>query len=152
MGSRISITSNDTLSINARPLTDFADADCAALTFPNEIATMKTGKNGNTIYSQNQTGKNCELVLRLLRGSPDDKFLNSLRISQSSDFAGMIPLIGEFIKRVGDGSGNMTSDIYLMTGGVFSKNPEAKTNAEGDTEQSIVIYTIKFANSDRAIA
>ena len=60
-------------------------------------------------------------------------------------------LEGELVKRVGDGQGNITTDTYLVTGGVFTKNVEVKSNAEGDTEQSVAVYTIHFGNNTRTL-
>lgn len=141
----------DTVLINNRVITDLADADCVALTFPNDIANVKTGKNGNSIYGFNATGKQCEVVMRVVRGSADDKFLNNLIAQQQLNFAGFILMIGEFTKKLGDGSGTISSDTYIMSGGIFSKAIEAKSNVEGDTEQSICMYHLKFSNAPRVI-
>lgn len=147
----IAMTGNDTAIINNRLLTDLADVNVVELTFPNNIAAVKTGKNGNSIYSFNSTGKVCEVKLRILRASPDDKFLNGLLITQNQDFAAFPLMIGQFIKKVGDGTGTVTADTYVMSGGIFTKQVEAKSNVEGDTEQSVSIYTLQFSNSPRAI-
>lgn len=147
----VAVSSNDTIKINNKILADFADGDIGVLTFPNELASIKTGKNGNSIYAINETGRQSELVLRLIRGSSDDKFLASQLSAQKNNFSGFILLTGEFIKRVGDGTGNIVSDTYIMSGGIFTKEVEAKSNVEGDTAQSVSVYTIKFANSPRCI-
>ena len=151
MANSVSLTGNDTLKLRDRIFADFADADYASLTFPNDIAALKTGKDGNTIYALNETGRQAELVLRVLRGSADDKFLQNLLAAQRNDFSGFVLLEGEFVKRVGDGKGNVTQDTYLVTGGVFTKNVEVKSNAEGDTEQSVSVYTIAFGNNTRTL-
>ena len=143
----VALSGNDTVSLNNQILVDFADANCAELTFPNEIANVKIGKNGNAIYGLNTTGQMAELKLRMLRGSSDDKFLNQLLVDQQNNFAGTILIFGEFIKKIGDGKGNITNDTYVTSGGVFIKIPEAKTNVEGDSEQSVTIYTIRFSNN-----
>lgn len=147
----VAVSSNDTIKINNKILADFADGDIGVLTFPNELASIKTGKNGNSIYAINETGRQSELVLRLIRGSADDKYLASQLSSQKNNFAGFILLTGEFIKRVGDGTGNIVSDTYILSGGIFTKEVEAKSNVEGDTAQSVSVYTIKFSNAPRAI-
>lgn len=147
----VALSGNDTLSLNNQVLVDFADGNCAELTFPNDIANVKTGKNGNSIYGLNESGKQAELKIKVLRASADDKFLNNLLQQQQNNFAGTVLLIGQFIKKIGDGLGNITSDTYVTSGGVFVKIPEAKTNVEGETDQSTVTYTIRFANSPRAI-
>ncbi len=147
----ISLSGSDTVVINNRSLADLADGNCVELTFPNDIANLKTGKNGNSIYGLNESGRQAEMKLRLIRGSADDKFMNGLLANQQLNFAGTVLLIGQFIKKVGDGQGNITSDTYITSGGVFSKQVEAKTNVEGETEQSVAIYTIRFSNAPRAI-
>ncbi len=150
MGS-VAMSGSDTLSINNYVFADFADGDVAELTFPTEIATVKTGKNGNSIYGLNETGRQAELKIKVLRASADDKFLNSLLAQQQINFAGFPLMIGQFIKKIGDGQGNITSDTYVTSGGVFSKQVDGKTNVEGDTAQSTSTYTIRFSNAPRAI-
>lgn len=149
--SAVALSGSDTININNRVLTDLADGNCVEMTFPNDIANVKTGKNGNSIYGLNESGKQCEVKVRILRGSADDKFLNGLLAQQQANFAGTVLLIGQFIKKIGNGQGNITSDTYIMGGGIFTKIPEAKTNVEGETEQSIAIYTIRFSNAPRVL-
>lgn len=149
--STVAMSGNDTVVINNRSFADFADGNVVELTFPNEIAMVKTGKNGNSIYGLNETGKQCEMKIRLVRGSADDKFMNDLLAQQQANFAGFPLLIGQFIKKVGDGTGNVTSDTYITSGGVFTKQVEAKSNVEGDSEQSVSIYTMKWSNAPRAL-
>lgn len=150
--STIALSGNDTISINNTIMTDLADGNVAELSFPNDIANVKTGKNGNSIYGLNESGKQCEVKLRVVRGGSTDKFLLSLLAQQQANFAGTVLMIGQFIKKIGDGAGNITSDTYIMSGGIFVKIPEAKSNTEGETEQSIAMWTLKFANAPRAIS
>lgn len=147
----LSMTGSDSVKINNRILSDFADEDIASATFPNEIATVKTGKNGNSIYALNESGRQSEVVLRLIRGSGDDKFMNGILASQLNDFASFVLMQGELVKRVGDGKGNVTSDTYIMSGGIHTKPVEVKVNATGDTDQSVAVYTLKFANMPRTL-
>lgn len=149
--STMALSGDDTIQINGNVLTDLADENCVEVTFPNDIAQLKTGKNGNTIYGQNEMGNNCEIKFRIIRGSADDKFMNNLLLQQQANFAGTVLMIGEFVKKIGDAAGNITSDTYILSGGVFTKIPEAKTNASGDTEQSVTMYTTKFALAPRAL-
>jgi hypothetical protein len=150
--STVSLSGNDTVIINNRVFTDFSTGDVAHITFPNEIANVKTGKNGNSIYSFNATGKQCELKMKIIRGSGDDKYLNSILAQQQANFAGFTLMFGEFVKKLGDGSGNIASDTYEMGGGIFVKIPEAKSNQEGDTGQSEIEYSFKFSNAPRTIS
>lgn len=146
-----SLSGQDTIVINNRVFTGLADQNYVELTFPNDIAGVKTGKNGNSIYGFNESGRQCEVKVKLLRGSTDDQFLNNLLSQQQANFAGTVLLQGQFIKKIGDGAGNITSDTYIMSGGVFTKIPEGKSNAEGETDQSVVMYTIKFSNAPRIL-
>lgn len=147
----VSMTGADTIKINGRILNDLADADAVALTFPNDIAQVKTGKNGNSLYALNETGKQAEMVIRLVRGGADDKFMNNLLAQQQANFAGFVLMVGEFVKRLGDGQGNIASDTYITSGGIFTKFVEGKQNVEGDTEQSVSMYHLKFSNAPRVI-
>jgi hypothetical protein len=150
--STVSMTGSDTIMINNRILSDLADGEVVGLTFPNAIANVKTGKNGNSIYGLNESGKQCEVKIRLIRGSADDKFLNNLLANQQANFAGFPLMIGEFIKKIGNGAGKISLDTYIMSGGVFDKQVEAKSNVEGEVEQSVSVYSIRFSNSPRVIA
>lgn len=149
--STIALSGNDTVIINNRILADFADGNVAELDFPNDIAVVKTGKDGNSIYGLNETGKQADVKVRLIRGSADDKFLNGLLANQQQNFAGFPLMIGEFVKKIGDGAGNIKSDTYIMSGGIFVKQVPAKSNVEGDSEQSVSIYSLKFSNAPRVI-
>lgn len=145
------MSGTDTITLNNRVFTDFADDNVGELTYPNEIAKIKIGKNGNAIYAFDTTGQACDFKMRLLRGGSDDKFLNGLLSLQQGNFPGFPLMIGQFVKKMGDGKGNIGSDIYVLSGGIFSKNVEAKSNVAGDVEQSVSIWMIKFANAPRAI-
>lgn len=150
MGS-VALTGKDTIKINGRIITDTADGDASVLSFPNELMTVKTGKNGNSIYAFNYSGRQCELALRVLRGSADDKFLLGLLNGQNNDPAAMTLLVGEFTKVIGDGLGAITSDTYVLTGGVFKKPVDVKENVDGDVEQAVAVYTLAFSNAPRTI-
>ena len=149
--SSVALTGSDTIILYDRLITDLADGDVGMLDFGQEIATLKTGKNGNSIYSLNETGRQADLTLRIVRGSPDDIFLNGKLAQQQANFAGTILAYGQFIKKIGDGKGEISSDTYNMGGGIYKKMVGAKSNAEGDTEQSVSVYVIGFSNAPRAI-
>ena len=147
----IAMSGNDSVIINNRILADFADGEIASIRFSGEIASMRTGKNNNSIYAINNSGRQAEVNIRVIRGGADDKFLNNLLNTQNNNFAGFALMNGEFVKKIGDGKGNITSDTYIMAGGIFTKFVEAKSNTEGDTEQSVAIYTLRFSNGPRTI-
>ena len=147
----ISLTGADTISIDGIPLVDLGDGDVGSLTFPNSLTETKKGKNGNGIIALNESGDIAELTLRVLRGSLDDATLNSRLVLMKQDFASFSTVVGEIIKKMGDGQGNVTNDIYNLSGGSFSKRTEVTSNVEGNTDQALAIYTITFLNSSRAL-
>ncbi len=148
---QMALTGNDSVIINDYILTAFAEGDTGAFSFPNKLVEVKVGKNGNAIFAFNAMGLLSEATLRLIRGSADDKFLNSLQKAYINDPASFVPIHGEFIKRVGDGKGNVTNDSYVFAGGVLPNLPETKENVAGETEQAVAIWKITFANSDRSL-
>lgn len=146
-----SLTGNDTIVIGGRVINNLADGDVGELKFPNEIAAVKSGKNGNTIYALNATGFQVDLTLRVIRGSDDDNYLNGILAFQIQDFASFQLLDGQVVKRVGDGRGNVANDSYLMSGGVFVRQVDTASNVEGNTDQSVSIYNLRFGNGQRAV-
>ena len=146
------LTGGDTITINLRPLNDLADDDTCTVSFPNELCSVNSGKNRNTIYALNETGNNAEVTLRVIMGSSDDKFLNGLLASQQADLPAFTLMTGTFIKRVGDGNGKVTYNSYPLQGGVFTKLPDVKENVTGDKEQAIITYNLKFALAPRVLA
>jgi hypothetical protein len=149
--STVAMSGNDSVVLNNRIFTDMADNDFAMLRFPDKIANIKIGKNGNAIYSLNESGKRAEFELRLVRGSADDKFMANLLLQQQNNFPSFPLMFGEFIKLVGDGQGNITNDTYITSGGIFVQQVDAKSNASGDSDQSVSVYKLEFANSPRAL-
>lgn len=147
----VSLTGNDTVVIAGLVLADLADGDFFTFTFDADLANLKRGKNGNAIFALNAMGVVASATLRLIRSSEDDKALDSLLQQQLQDFAAFELLDGIFVKRVGDGAGNVSADTYRMSGGIFKRQVDAKSNAEGDTEQSVSVYRFEFANGERAV-
>lgn len=147
----VAMSGNDSVILNNHVFNDFGAGDYASLKYPDKIATVRIGKSGNAIYGLNQSGKKAELEMHLIRGSADDKFLSALLLQQQNNFPGFPLIFGEFIKLVGDGQTNITNDTYIVSGGIFVNQVDAKSNAEGDTDQSMVVYRIDFANAPRAI-
>lgn len=147
----VALTGADTIQIDSRVLADLADADAVRIEYPDDIAVVKRGKNGNTIYAFNEMGGRVECVVRVLRGSSDDKYLNSRLQAMKNDFSQFSLMTGSFSKRVGNGAGVISTDVYQCSGGVFKRQVNAKTSSEGDTEQSVSEYTIVFGNGDRSI-
>ena len=74
-------TGQDIIKFNDRILKDFANGDVAIITYPNELHGMTNGKDGNSMAAHNEQGNIAELQLRVIKGSPDDKYFNSLIIA-----------------------------------------------------------------------
>lgn len=144
------LTGNDTIQVADRVLKNFGDGNVAALTFPNDLVQVKTGKNGNSVFNTIASGQQSDLELRIIRGSADDRFLQSLLTQQRRDLPSF-PLMGGYIvKRIGDGNANVTNDTIFLKGGVFSKIPEAAENTEGDTNTALTVYRLRFSDTARA--
>lgn len=134
-----------------RVFKDLAASDVFNVDFPNNLVEGKVGKNGNVLYAFNANGQTADVTLRIVLGSPDDKYLNAILAQYLLDQAAFVLIDGEFIKRSGDGQGNVNNVIYSLDGGIPMKMPNAKENTEGDIEQSIAIWMVKFARVDRSI-
>lgn len=147
----VALTGKDTTIIDTRRLTDQATGDCVLIDAPNNLVELKQGKNGNAIYAYNATGKQVNVTLRVIRGTADDKYLAARMQEYINDPAAFVLISGEFIKRSGDGAGNITNEVYTMSGGIIQKMPGGKENVEGDTEQAVSIYVIIFSNADRVL-
>lgn len=145
------LTGKDTVIIDGRILKDFADGDTCVIEFPNNLAEEKAGKNGNMIYAYNAAGNIANVTLKVLRGSSDDKYLQSRLQEYKNDPAKFFMVEASFIKRLGDGAGNVIADSLTLPGGVFKKHPGMKENVAGDTEQAVTTYPLVFADSDRAM-
>lgn len=145
------ITSNDTLTLYDRVFVDLASGDTSMITFDTDLVSMKTGKNQNTIFARNESGNNAKMILRLIRGSSDDRFLQTKLTALEGDFASAQLAQGQFVKRLGDGEGNVINDAYNLFGGVFTRKMDGKENVDGDTEQGVAVYNMAFALAKRAI-
>lgn len=145
------ITGNDTLTINNQILNDFADGDVSTFQFETDRVNVKTGKNGNTIFAQNQVGKNCKAVLRVMLGSSDDATLQGYLTASDQDFTSTVLLTGQFVKNLGDGSGNLVRDVYTLAGGIMTRYVDGKTNVEGETTQGVAVYNLVFASAVRSL-
>lgn len=151
-GNSVSITGNDTLTLNAvQNVVGFAAGKVSEVIFSGDIIEMNRGKNGNVIVAEKNSGYVAEMTLWLLRGCADDRYLNGLLAAQINNFAGTVANFGQFIKKVGDGQGNITSDTYTLGTGLIQKIPHAETDTEGDTKQAQVEWKIKWGSVSRQL-
>jgi hypothetical protein len=140
------------LILYSKIFNDFADGDTIDLDFPNGMATVKKGKNGNALFALNTQGQIGVLKLRLVRASEDDIFLLNKLNLQNANFSATVLASGRLTINVGDGSGIVSEDTYLLSGGVFQKQTPGKENVEGNTDQALTIYEIHFAKALRIVA
>lgn len=145
------LTGNDSLLINDRVIHDFTDGSTIEIAYQNDRIGISTGKDDNTVFSDNRQGGNAVLTLRILRGSTDDAFFNGLSVQQERDLPAFTLLNGSFSKRIGDGQGNITYDNFTLLGGAFQRYPDTQENLQGDTEQGTTVYQIIFAKAQRAL-
>ena len=143
MGS-VSLTGQDTAQIDGIILSTLVDLVPFDVVFPEDLGMVKIGKNGNAIYAKNEQGRKADVSIRLLLGGIDDKYLNGRLQQWITDPSTFTLLTGMFVKRVGDGNGNVESKIYNMSGGFFKRQVDAKTSAESDTDQSVAVWRISF--------
>ena len=148
---QVSISGQDVIQLDQRLITNLADGDCGALSFEEDLMSVKAAKNGNRLYASKQGGLVMGLTIRVLLGSPDDKWLNSRFQEQLQDPANFKFLAASVSKRVGDGTGSQNTVVYQGSGGVFQKGIDAKTNSDGDTDQSVATYTLKFGTHSRSV-
>ena len=144
------ISGRDTISLNNNVFNDFAFGDVGTISFNNKRVEAHTGKNRNTIYAENAQGQNAIMKLRLVKGSKDDKFLQSFLSTQDQDFAGSTLLTGTYSKRLGDGQGNVGFEVYQLQGGMIEKYVDSKSNSDGDVEQGVSTYDIFFSYAVRS--
>lgn len=151
MAGSVVLTGNDVVTLNGRVFHDFANGDVAKLTFSADLIKVQPSKNGNVIYSLDVAGNLSKLELMLLIGSSDDQYLNSLLAGQLHDLATTVLVIGSFVKRVGNGGGDVTNVIYNVSGGIVMRFPDASMNTSGDAKQSISTWALNFGQNSRVV-
>ena len=109
--SSVSLVGQDTIIINDRVFADLSNGNVGQIMFENDSANVMVGKDKNAIYAFNAQGVQATVELRVMRGSSDDKFLNNLYSQQCANFVGTTLLTGVFVKKIGDGSGQVENDF-----------------------------------------
>lgn len=143
------VAGNDVLIINGTVITGHADGDAYKLEPQGPISQYKISKDGNSIVALQYTGILCKLTVRLVRDCPDDQVLNALLQSWIASPNTFSLMDATYVKSTGDGKGNVTDEVYSLAGGVFETIPGATTNMDGNTEQSVTVYTLWFRNDAR---
>lgn len=145
------LTGSATLTLNNRVFSDLADGDAVTITFPNELSATVTGKNKNSIIALNETGSNSDVVMRIIKGSQDDRFMQGLLTSFEGDPASFSLINGQAVARLGDGAGNVVREEYTFEGGVFSRKIDGQQNVAGSTDQGVAVYNLRFSNARRTL-
>jgi hypothetical protein len=149
-----SLFGKDTITIGGRLITDFGAGEIGKLSFATDIATVKTGKDANSIYIKNESGNQASLELKVIRGSGDDAFLNGKITNYKTDPTTFVLITAVLVKPFGIGIAGaaLKSDTYQCEGGIPTKQVEVVFNVEGDSEQAISVYTFIFAYASRTIS
>lgn len=143
---------NDTITLNGRVISCLADGEVCTVEYPNDIATLTTGKDGNTIYVNSPSGENVNVSLRVLLNSSDDRYLSLLELQQEQDMASFTLLFGNFTKKLGDGKGKTTKVAWELEGGIFQKRQDGRDNTNLETEQGVAVFNMKFSRCKRTIS
>jgi len=148
----LSLTGADTIYFGTRLITDFSAGEVAKLTYANDLATVKTGKNGNTIYAYNSSSSQSSLDIKVIKGSDDDSVLQGRVQAYKYDPVGYKVDEVSITKSYGDGGKKVTNEKFQLQAGIPTKQVDATVNVDGDTDQAIAVYTWTFANTVRSQA
>lgn len=132
-------------------LEDYADGVCVEITAPNESSTTNTGFNGNSLGAHNEPGRQRQAVIRLVKGSGNDKRFNtSWTFWQNRDIR-FKPLKLTCTKRVSHSDGSVTNDTQECFFGLPVNPPVPMVDTTGNTDQVVSVYTFRFGNSKRTL-
>lgn len=140
------VSGNDILTIDGTVITGHGSGDAYKLEPQGPISDMKVSKDGNSIYALAYTGIKCKLTVILIRGSADHIAMNGLLQSWIASPNSFALLNAEYIKATGNGKGDVTNEVYVLSGGTFEIIPGAHTSMDGSAEASEVTYTLWFRN------
>lgn len=148
----LSLIGDDTIMFNNDILTCFSAGEVAKLSYTSDLATVKTGKNSNTIYAYNASGTQASFEIKVLKGSLDDDKLQGRLQTYRDNPVGYYVDTVILTKLYGDGKGVIRAEKYILEAGIPVKQVEATVNVEGDTDQAISVYTWIFNNAIRSQA
>lgn len=145
------LVAGDTFLFNDIPMQlDFANGDVVTITYPNDLVTRTTGKNGNTIFAYNEAGNNADVMMKLMRGGKGDKSINGFLSQMVRNFGDYVPANAAFTKRLQE-DGKTIFDNTTLGALMFKKKPDVKGNVDGDGEQGTITYEFYAASGDRGI-
>jgi len=155
-------TGNDTITLMGIPLNNFGTGKILEITWDNTLITQKVGKNGNSVTVFTPAGNQAKAVLKVMRASSDDTYIDSLLKLMRNDITSFVPLALTLKKPFGLSTGyqiggssltppsiNLSNDSTILTNGFFSKNPMVMTDIDGDIEQTYTVCEMLFSNFER---
>src|SRR5690606_14326038 len=131
--------------INGYEIRDWADgADVLKLEFAKAAGEMKMGSNGSGVFVAN-ADRSATLTLKLKQHSPDNKFLNKLRVLQDSNLKAFLPLTLEVRDLLNE-------DLVSATKGYFTTRPSyTRGNAVNDTSW-VIVFERASVNLEQGVA
>ncbi len=138
------VSGSDVLILNngVGVITGHADGEAYKLEPQEPISEMKVSKDGNSIYAPKYTGIKAKLTIRLVRACADDQNMNTLLQAWIASPSTFNMFSGTYLKSTGDTKGNVTNEVYSLSGGVFEMIPSGVSNMDGSVEASVTIYTL----------
>jgi len=127
-------------SAEPRVFADFANGNFLGLEFGNQVSTREQGRGGS-IIAYNTNAKQATLTLRLIKGSPDDVHLNGVLSDYDRSPETFVLLAGSVSLKLGNGSGDITTENYILSEGSFINKPAFTTDTEGDAESGVSVWT-----------
>lgn len=101
--------------------------------------------------SHNEPGRQRECTLRIVKAGSDDKRLNKNYNMWKNRDIRFKPLKMRFTKNVGHSDGRLTKDTVECFFGLPAGQPTQSMVMDGNTEQVVSIYMIRFGNSERSL-
>jgi hypothetical protein len=143
MASNSFATNAASLILNGHPFSDYLDGDIMQLTPVNPLTARQRGQNSVNIIKRSDSNV-YDLVVRLLRNSADDVYMNiQANQPQPVVFNGSLQI--NFL----NSSGDEGVEAWDLTGGSFTTQPtEVLNNIDGN---SLMEYTIQFNQGIRTI-
>jgi hypothetical protein len=148
--SAVALTGADTCIMFARSFTDFGKGDVVKIDYENDFVKVEQGKNGNTVYTTDNSGKVVKITMKLIRGSPDDQFMSYMLSLALADLPTFVLGDGTFVKRIGQGDGSVVFDTYTLGGISPVRLQDAMENTDGEPDQAQVTFILKAASSPRS--
>jgi hypothetical protein len=137
-------TEYTSLILNGHPFTNFINGDTIELTPVNPLSSRQQGKDVVSIIKRSDSGT-YDMIIRLLRGSNDDIFMNTL-VNQPS----VAILEGSLIENYTNSEAgvNSTEAWKLNTGSITTLPKRVVNNVDNNV---LMEYTIQFSFCVRTI-